>query len=101
MSSLTSFAESAITAVFTATDKASFDKAFNDFLAADPTTLIVNGERLTREKLHEQLWSKKSPKAPSPSQVKFLGAVANSAGGNVSYAYISASATVHFDRPLY
>lgn len=75
---LTTFAENAITAIFQATDKKAFDAAFDSFVATHPTSIVVNGETLTREQYHDKLWDTKFLEAGA--QVQFLGAVGNPPG---------------------
>lgn len=75
---LTTFAENAITAIFQATDKTTFDAAFDSFIATHPTSIVVNGETLTREQYHDKLWDTKFLEAGA--QVQFLGAVGNPPG---------------------
>lgn len=75
---LTTFAENAITAIFQATDKKTFDAAFDSFVATHPTSIVVNGETLSREQYHDKLWDTKFLEAGA--QVQFLGAVGNPPG---------------------
>jgi hypothetical protein len=79
--SLTSWAESHITAIFQATDQASFTEAFNAFIAGSPGTIELNGQKLTKEQYMQQLWKDKFLEAGA--EVQFLGAVSSPEHSNV------------------
>lgn len=71
--SLTAWAEQRLTALFTTTDEQSFDAAFDAFVAADTTSIVVNGQKLSREQYKQQTWKDKFLEAGA--QVQYLGAV--------------------------
>lgn len=68
---LTTWAEQQLTALFQATDQTAFDAAFDAFVAAQPTSLVVNGEPLSRDAYKAQIWKDKFLEAGA--QVRFLG----------------------------
>ncbi|EKM52784.1 uncharacterized protein PHACADRAFT_198833 [Phanerochaete carnosa HHB-10118-sp] len=70
---LTTWAEEHITALFNTTDESTFNEAFDNFVAASPSSIVVNGQRLTRAQYKDQVWKDKFLEAAA--QVQYLGAV--------------------------
>lgn len=70
---LTSWAEGRLTAIFQATDEQTFDDAFDAFVAAEPASIVLNGQKLTRAQYKSQLWKDKFLEAGA--SVQYLGAV--------------------------
>ena len=68
---LTSWAQSHLTAIFQATDESTFSDAFDAFIAAQPTSIVVNGKRLSRDAYKAQVWKDKFLEAGA--EVRFLG----------------------------
>ena len=70
---LAQWAQQRLTAIFQATDESTFGDAFDAFVAAQPTSIVVNGQPLSRDAYKAQIWRDKFLEAGA--QVKFLGAV--------------------------
>ncbi|KAI0338586.1 hypothetical protein BDW22DRAFT_1337653 [Trametopsis cervina] len=71
--SLSSWAQSHITALFQATTPEDFDSAFDAFLAAHVESITVNGETLTKEQYKQRLQRAKA--FEQGAEVTFLGTV--------------------------
>lgn len=70
---LTAWAEQRLTALFNAKDESTFDDAFDAFVAADPSSIVVNGQRLSRAQYKQRLWQDKFLELGA--DVTYLGAV--------------------------
>ncbi|GJE93024.1 hypothetical protein PsYK624_091830 [Phanerochaete sordida] len=70
---LTQWAEGRLTDIFQATDEQTFGDAFDAFVAAEPASIVVNGQKLTRAQYKSQLWKDKFLEAGA--SVQYLGAV--------------------------
>ena len=65
------WAQQHLTTIFQATDETSFGEAFDAFIAAQPTSIVVNGQPLSRDAYKAQIWRDKFLEAGA--QVRFLG----------------------------
>ncbi|KAI0094220.1 hypothetical protein BDY19DRAFT_880926 [Irpex rosettiformis] len=70
---LSLWAQGHITALFKATTTQEFDDAFDAFLAHRVDTIVVNGEKLTRDQYKSRLQAARS--LEQSAEVKYLGTV--------------------------
>ncbi|KAI0094219.1 hypothetical protein BDY19DRAFT_880141 [Irpex rosettiformis] len=68
---LSQWAQSRITALFNATTTEDFDSAFDAFLAHDVDSIVVNGEKLTKDQYRSNLQTARA--LEKSAEVKFLG----------------------------
>lgn len=72
---LDQWAKTGLTAMFQAATESAFDEAFDNFIAAKPASIVVNGKTLTREQYKDMIFKAK-PFRETGAQVDFGGAVA-------------------------
>ena len=68
---LAQWAQQHLTAIFQATAESAFGEAFDAFIAAQPTSIVVNGQPLSRDAYKAQIRRDKFLEAGA--QVRFLG----------------------------